>query len=128
MPPSTGAAGTSTLATAAQAQATCTAVITFSLLTTLCFLLFFAMNCWFCVSLSKHIYPLVANGLNNLLNINSRTQRFMYPYNTDVVNVSHSEYPQHVKELYSLYDLISDAKLLIYPLMAKHSNNNIGTI
>lgn len=52
----------------------------------------------------------------------------MYPYNTDVVNVSHSEYPQHVKELYSLYDLISDAKLLIYPLMAKHSNNNIGTI
>ena len=52
----------------------------------------------------------------------------MYPYNTDAVKVSHSEYPQHVKELYSLYDLISDAKLLIYPLMAKHSNNNIGTI
>ena len=26
------------------------------------------------------------------------------------------------------YDLISDAKLLIYPLMAKHSNNNSGTI
>ena len=25
----------------------------------------------------------------------------MYPYNTDVVNVSHSEYPQYVKELYS---------------------------
>ena len=25
----------------------------------------------------------------------------MYPYKTDVVNVSHSEYPQYVKELYS---------------------------
>ena len=25
------------------------------------------------------------------------------------------------------YDWISDAKLLIYPLMTKHSNNNIGT-
>ena len=29
----------------------------------------------------------------------------MYPYNTDVVNVSHSEYPQYVKELYSLLRL-----------------------
>ena len=66
MPPSTGAAGTSTLATAAQAQATLTAVITFSLLTTLCFLLFCLMTCWFCVSLSKYIYPLIANGLEKI--------------------------------------------------------------
>lgn len=29
----------------------------------------------------------------------------MYPHNTDVVNVSHSEYPQYVKELYSLLRL-----------------------
>lgn len=29
----------------------------------------------------------------------------MYSYNTDVVNVSHSEYPQYVKELYSLLRL-----------------------
>lgn len=66
MPPSAGTAGTGTLATAAQAQATCTAVITFSLLTTLCFLLFFLMSCWFCVSLSMYIYPLIANGLEKI--------------------------------------------------------------
>ena len=52
----------------------------------------------------------------------------MYPYNTDVVNVSHSEYPQHVKELYNNDDVRSPPHGARYALMAKHSNNNIGTI
>ena len=35
----------------------------------------------------------------------------MYPYNTDVVNVSHSEYPQYIKELYSLLRLDFGCKI-----------------